>query len=71
MESDLTDEDAAAVCETYAAVRQRMDEPLAIEIAAEVLRARRKSLGIEAARTKAMWTLAWAGLLKGSPRSAT
>lgn len=70
MDNDLRDEDAAAVCETYASVRRRMDEVSSIEIAVEVLRARQKSLGIEAAWTKAMWALARAGLLKGKPRSA-
>ncbi|HYG87302.1 MAG TPA: hypothetical protein VD978_13675 [Azospirillum sp.] len=70
LRDDLRDEDAAAVCETYASVRQRMDELPSIEIAVEVLRTRQKSLDIAAAWTKAMWALARAGLLKGEPRSA-
>lgn len=70
MENDLRAEDAAAVCETYASVRQRMDEASSIEIAVEVLRARQKSLRLEAAWTKAMWALARAGLLRGDPHSA-
>jgi len=62
----ITEEDAAAVCDTFAMARGRgFDEAASLALAVEALLARRGALGREEAAVEVMCALARGGFLKG------